>query len=294
MNAKRWLAVAALLWLAAVGPARAACPQRLITLGGDITETVFALGAGDCVVADDTTSDYPPAAAHLSKVGYLRTLNAEGVLALRPDKIIASGDAGPLSVIEQLRAAGVEVVLIPERHTAVGAIAKIEAVAKTLDRAPAGKRLAASLRATLVALKRQLATVTQRKRVVFLLTVGSGSPMVAGRDTAANGIITLAGGINAAGQFSGYKPLSTEAMVKLAPDVILVMSQGVVAQGGLNAVYRLPGVSLTPAGRKHRIIAMDGSFLLGFGPRLGAAACALAERLYPQLAPAVDDGGRSR
>ncbi len=280
MNAKRWLVALGGLLLLACSAAHAACPARLVTLGGDITETVFALGAGACVVAADSTNQYPAAAAGLPDVGYLRTLNTEGVLAWRPGVILASADAGPPAVIAQFEAAGVDVVTIAEQPTAAGAIAKVRTIARVLGRAAAGERLVASMQAGLATLGKELAKVGTRKRVAFVLTV-SGAPLVAGRDTAAAGIIALAGGINVGTAFAGYKPVGAEALLELAPDVIVVMSEGLVAKGGLDAVYALPGVRLTPAGRHHRVVAMDGEFLLGFGPRLAAAAQALARQLYP-------------
>ncbi|MDN5864543.1 MAG: ABC transporter substrate-binding protein [Gammaproteobacteria bacterium] len=280
---KQWIAAAPLWLLIVAGSAHAAnCPGRLITLGGDITATVFALGAGECIVADDTTSEYPPAAKKLPRVGYLRSLNAEGVLALRPDTIIASEDAGPPTAIRQLRKAGVEVILLPEKHTVDGTITKIKKIAEVLGREQSGKRIVARMGATLDALDKKLGSIGQPKRVIFLLTMG-GSPMAGGTDTAANGIIELAGGINAAAGFSGYKPLSAEAMVRLEPDVILVMVESTKTRGGTDFVYGISGVKLTPAGRSHRIYAIDGTLMLGFGPRLGKAATKLAGILYPNL-----------
>lgn len=275
--------VAMTLLLASTMAVHAACPGRLVTLGGDVTEIVFALGLGECVVADDTTSDYPAAAARLDKVGYLRALNAEGVLALRPDRVIGSDEVGPPAVVDQLRAAGVHVVLVPEAHTAAGVLRKINAVAATLHQPAADARLQAAVRSQLKALKKDLSSVERRVRVLFLLTVGGGSPMAAGRDTAAAGIIALAGGVNAVQRFSGYKPVSAEALAGLAPDVVLVMSDGLDTLGGKAGILSLPGVALTPAGRSRRVIAMDGSFLLGFGPRVADAARALALKLYPRL-----------
>lgn len=275
-------AILALLLLAATTTARGACPGRLITLGGDITATVFALGAGECVVADDTTSEYPSAAAKLPQVGYLRSLNAEGVLSLDPDMIIASADAGPATAIRQLESAGVEVILIPEKHTVAGTIAKIARIAAILNRPQAGQKIVNRMRASLDAVNKKLEKVEQPKRVIFLLTMG-GSPMAGGTGTAADGIITLAGGINAAAGFGGYKPLSAEAMVRLAPEVILVMSESTERRGGAGFVYGIPGVKLTPAGRHHRIYAIDGTLMLGFGPRLGLAAGKLAALFYPDL-----------
>lgn len=287
------LAVAVLAFAGTAGPAFGACSGRIVTLGGDVTAIVYALGAGQCVVATDTTSAWPPAAKELPRVGYLRNLNAEGIIALRPDMVIGSADAGPPQVLDQLRAAGVRVELVPDRDTAAGVVKKIRAVARALGRPEAGAALIADIKTRLCRLRHRLAAVDSPKRVLFFLTMASGSPQAAGTDTAAAHIIELAGGINAVSRFSGYKPLTAEALVKLAPDVILLMSEGDV---GGSAVLALPGVSLTPAGRHRNIITMDGTFLLSFGPRVARAATALAEKLYPQLpaAAAVTRDGACR
>lgn len=266
---------------ATMTPANAACTQRIVTLGSNVTETVYALGAGDCIVAADTTSDYPGAAQQLPKVGYLRALNAEGVLALEPDLILGNTDAGPPQVIEQLQRAGVRVELVSAPDNATGALATIKGVAAVLGRPEAGARLHQKVRREVCIIKAQIATIERRKTVLFLLTIAGGSPLAAGRDTAAASIIRLAGGINAVQAFTGYKPLNPEALSQLAPDVIVLMAQGLEAYGGKRGILALPGVSLTPAGQYQHIVAMAGTLLLGFGPRVGEAASTLANKLYP-------------
>ncbi len=115
---RQWCAALGLGALGSVLPARAAtiAVQRLIALGGAMTEVVYALGAEDLLVATDTTSLYPEAAMRTPKVGYLRQLSAEGLLSLQPDAIVGSSEAGPPIVIEQVRAAGVRVELVPSSH----------------------------------------------------------------------------------------------------------------------------------------------------------------------------------
>ncbi len=89
MRGRLFLAAA----LSLAGAAQAA--SRVVTLGGNVTEIVYALGAEGSLVCDDQTSLYPAAATRLPQVGYLRTLAAEGVLSCKPDLILASADAGP-------------------------------------------------------------------------------------------------------------------------------------------------------------------------------------------------------
>ena len=90
---------------------------RLVTVSGAITEIVYLLGAEAQLVGTDTTSLFPVAAQKTAKVGYMRQLSAEGLLSLKPDAIIATTEAGPPVVLDQIRSAGVKVELIPVDHT---------------------------------------------------------------------------------------------------------------------------------------------------------------------------------
>ena len=95
-------------------------------------------------------------------------------------------------------------------------------------------------------------------------------------------MIRLAGGTNAASGFDGYKPLTAEAAVAAAPQVILVTTSGLESVGGTDGLLDLPGLALTPAGKARRVVAMDDLYLLGFGPRVADAVAALAVKLRDQ------------
>lgn len=275
------LAAGLLLLLAvpAIAMAGGATPPRIVALGGDITETVYALGAEQALVGVDSTSLWPDAAHKLPDVGYVRQLAAEGVLALRPQLILATADAGPPQVIAQLQAAGVRIEKMPVTHTPPEVVAKVRRIGELLDRRDAADRLAGKLEGEYATLAAAVAGMAEHPRVVFLLSAGSGSPMAAGRDTAATHAIALAGGVNAADGFVGYKPVSAEALVALAPEVIVLMHERAEALGGIEGVLKLPGVAQTPAGRARRIVFVDGQALLGFGPRNADRELALQREL---------------
>jgi len=267
----RWLAAGALC-LASIGvtSASTAAPltmPRIVALGGDITETVYALDAQQALVGVDSTSVWPEAAHQLPDVGYVRQLAAEGVLALRPQLILATADAGPPQVIAQLRGAGVRIEKMPVAYMPVEVVAKVRRIGQLLSRDDAAEQLARRLEGEYATLAETVAAMTNHPRTLFLLSAGAGSPMAAGRDTAATHAITLAGGINAVDGFAGYKPISAEALVVLAPDVIVLMRERADALGGIDGVLKLPGVAQTPAGRARRVVFVDGQALLGFGPR---------------------------
>ncbi|SFD39190.1 heme/hemin ABC transporter substrate-binding protein [Paracidovorax konjaci] len=275
----------ALLAAAAVpGPASAQAARRIVSLGGALTEMVYALGAEALLVGTDTTSLYPEAALKTPKVGYLRQLSAEGLLSLRPDCVIGTQEAGPAVVLEQVRAAGVAVELVQADHTWEEVERKALLVGRVAGREREARALRARLQADWQAARQRVADAPRRPRALFLLS-HTGSPMVAGGGTAADALIRFAGAVNpAAAAFQGYRPLTAEALAGAAPDVFLNTTQGIEALGGEAAFWRRPELALTPAFRRKALVAMDANHLLGFGPRLPGAVLELHRRMQDATA----------
>ncbi|MGC1550905.1 MAG: ABC transporter substrate-binding protein [Rhodanobacter sp.] len=281
----KWLVLGVLSLVSAVtfagesGARQAVTATRVVALGGDITETIYALDAQSSLVGVDSTSLWPEAAHTLPNVGYVRQLAAEGVLALHPQLIIATHDAGPPQVIAQLRSAGVRMEMLPVTQTPADVVAKVNRIGQLLGKDAAATTLAKQIESDYATLAKQVAAMPHHPRVVFLMSAGSGSPMAAGRDTAAMRAITLAGGLNATDDYIGYKPVSAEALVAQAPDVILLMRERADELGGIEGVLKLPGIALTPAGKTRQILFVDGQALLGFGPRNADAELTLQHEL---------------
>lgn len=272
--------------LAASFSASAQPPPRIVAVGSSITEIVYALGAEKLLVGVDTTSLYPNAARSLPQVGYMRALSAEGVLSLKPTLIIATTAAGPATVLDQLKATGIEIMVLPDHYDYDSVIAKIAAVGKATGKVAEADAMIERGRAAMKALTDRLAATTSHPRVLFLLGMGSGAPQAAGRNTAADGIIRLAGGVNAIEGYSGYRPLTPEAVIASKADYILVTRQTVEAMGGIQAVLDQPSLNRTPAGKAGKVLEFDALLLLGFGPRTPQAAQELASALHPELARA--------
>lgn len=276
----RWFAgVVGLLMSMPLLAAMTQAPERVVSLGGDITETVYALEAGSTLVGVDSTSEWPEAARKLPDVGYVRQLSAEGVLALHPQLIIATHDAGPAAVIGQLRSAGARIEMFPVSRTPQDVVAKIRDIGHLLGRDRQADALAAKVTGEYTELAASVSAMPRHPRTLFLMSAGAGSPMAAGQHTAADGAIALAGGQNVAASYSGYKPVSPEALVAMAPEVILLMRERSEDVNGIDGVLKLPGIAQTPAGRARRILFVDGQALLGFGPRSAAQAQALQHTL---------------
>ena len=274
-------------WPAASLPVRAQQKQpRIVSVGSSITEIVYAIGAEKLLVGVDTTSLYPEAARALPQVGYMRALSAEGVLSLKPTLIIATTAAGPAGTLEQLKATGIEVMILPDLYDYDSVVAKIAAVGRVTGKVAEAEAMIAKGREAMTTLSGKLKTAAAHPRVLFLLSMGGGAPQAAGRDTAAAGIIRLAGGVNAIDGYSGYRPLTPEAVIASKADFVLVTRQTVQAMGGIQAILDQPSLNKTPAGRAGKVLEFDALLLLGFGPRTPQAAAELAAKLHPDLARA--------
>ena len=285
LGRRQWLKAGGALALAHALPAGAQQlpAPRLIALGGAITEVVYALGAEALLVATDTTSLYPEAATRTTKVGYLRQLSAEGLLSLRPDALVGSSEAGPALVLDQVRAAGVRVELVPSSHDFQEVLRKVEVVGQLTQRPAQAQTLAQQLQQQWQGVSAQVQQAARQPRALFVLS-HSGSPMVAGRGTAAHALLALAGAHNVVTQFEGYRPLTAEAMAALAPEVIVNTSQGIEALGGEQAFWRRPELALTPAFGRKALVALEASHLLGFGPRMPQAVQLLHHHLLQAVA----------
>lgn len=265
------------------GMLRAQQSRRLVSLGGAVTEIVYALGMGDHLVAVDSTSEYPAAAQELPDVGYFRRLSAEGILSLAPDLVLAAEAAGPERALEQIRSAGVRVARVPDVDDVSDIVRKVRFIGEALGRQADAETLAADFTRRLEQVLAPLSSVKNRPRVLFVLSADAGSPVVGGSGTSADKIIRLAGGRNAAGSIEGYKPVGRESLIATAPDWVLTMSHEVESIGGADQLLARPAFAQTPAGKQGRILAMHGTRLIGMGLRTPDTLAELAANWHPDI-----------
>lgn len=253
---------------------------RLVSIGGSLTEIIFALGEEGKLVARDQTALYPEAVLALPDVGYMRQLAPEGVLSVSPSALLVIEGSGPPEALDVLSHAGVEYQTVPESFSAEGVLVKIRAVGQALGAVDKAEALAVDVEQQFADLAARNRAVTTPKRVLFILSTQGGKIQASGTGTAADGIIQLAGAVNAIDEYSGYKALTEEAIIDAAPDVILMMDRGGDHAASDADLKANPAIALTAAGLDDAIYRLDGAFLLGFGPRTAAAANDVADLLY--------------
>ncbi|GMQ86750.1 MAG: hypothetical protein BMS9Abin07_2344 [Acidimicrobiia bacterium] len=263
--------------------------SRIVSLNGDLTEIIFALGFGDNVVGVDITTTYPAAAAALNDqgetVGFAQQLAAEAVLRFEPTLVLGDQQVGPPEVIEQLRGAGIPVVILETQTTLDGVETKILQVAEILDAPDAGTELAAQVMDEIDAARDLAATDESDPKIAYVYVRGPQVLLLFGAGMPTQGMIEGAGAIDAgagAGVF-GPAPLTPEALVAAAPDVIVLPEAGLAALGGIEAFLELPGVAETPAAQNDAFLAYEEAYFFNLGPRAGQALDEFVHDLYPDI-----------
>ncbi|MFE7558960.1 hemin ABC transporter substrate-binding protein [Kitasatospora sp. NPDC057500] len=261
--------------------------ERIIPLNGSLAEIVFSLGLGPKVVARDVSTTFEQATA-LPVITQAHDVSAEGVLSLHPTVVLADRSTGPAEAIAQIRAAGVPLLVLDDAKRLEDVGPRIDTVAAALGVPDAGRQLKERTEQRITEAKAALPAVERRPKVAFLYLRGSASVyLLGGPASGAGSLIEAVGGEDAgtaAGLSGDFTPLTSEALVKAAPDAILVMSKGLDSVGGVDGLLKLPGVAQTPAGLDRRVVSIEDGQLLSYGPRTPQVIHEIAEQLYPKAA----------
>ncbi|MFR9722418.1 heme/hemin ABC transporter substrate-binding protein [Streptomyces sp. MS19] len=257
--------------------------DRVVPLSGSLSEIVWTLGLGDRVVARDVTATFEQA-ADLPVVTRGHDVSAEGVLSLHPDVVLAESTTGPAEALDQIRAAGVPVVVFDAALSLDDVAPRIGAVAAALGVPDAGEELTARTAERIEAAQADIPADGERPRVAFLYLRGTASVyLLGGSRSGAVSLIEAAGGVDAgdeSGLDTDFTPLTSEALAAAAPDVILVMSKGLDSVGGVDGLLEIPGVAQTPAGMDRRIASVEDGMLLNYGPRTDEVLASLAAQIH--------------
>jgi iron complex transport system substrate-binding protein len=248
---------------------------KIIALGGSVTETLHALGVDSQLVGVDVTSTYPSSLSELPRVGHVRSLSAEKMLALQPD-LILDGAGMELSLLNQLKESGAEVISLPLANNADSALAQFLRVGKAVKKEKESEDLVNRCRETLSSLAQLQNRESPKPKVIFIYSRGQGNLTVAGGNTQAGAMLQLAGAENPyETEFEGFRPLTAEGLLLAAPDVLFLFTDAFEALGGAEGLLSIPGVAETPAGKNLRFVHLDGHYSTGFGPRFAEAATEL-------------------
>lgn len=257
--------------------------SRIVTLSGEFSEIVWELGLGDNLVGVDLSSVYPRDEMRLKpKIGVEFRILAEPILVLEPTVVIGDIDASPAQVIEQVRSAGVPVVILPRFAGIDAPAAKIRAVAEALGVGPTGEALAIRVQDEVDAALALATPTGDRPRVAVVYVATEDTILMLGSNTVFDGILEALGveDVGPAAGVEGFVPLTAEAMVAAAPEVIITAERGFNGLGGMEGFLALPGIGQTPAGQNRRILVYEDLYLLGLGPRTGALFAELVRDLH--------------
>jgi iron complex transport system substrate-binding protein len=254
--------------------------ERIVCVSKQLTEFLFALGAGDRIVGVDVSSTYPEEAKKKTTVGYHRHLSAEGIASLDPTLVVHQGDVAPAEVNSQLADLKIPVKVYPAANTLDSAKIVLSLLGKELGKEHVADSLNESLDADLAAAAQEVSRYPSKPRVLVIhFGQQRNQYFVIGTRGAAKKMIELAGGLQAA-DTSGFRNLSPEVIVKLQPDVILATDFGFDRLGSVEKFLELPGLSLTPAAKTGKIYRVEEHDLLYFGPRTGKNIKTLAALIH--------------
>ncbi|WP_030583897.1 hemin ABC transporter substrate-binding protein [Streptomyces globisporus] len=266
--------------------------DRIVPLTGSLSEIVFTLGLGEQVVARDITATFEQA-ARLPVVTRAHDVSAESVLSLKPTIVLADTTTGPSEAIDQIRDAGIPLLVVEPAQGLDDVGRRIDTVAEALGVPSAGAELKERTEKRIAEVQKTVPDHTdgEKPRVAFLYLRGSASVyLLGGAESGAGSLLEAAGAVDA-GKESGldkdFTAITSEALAKAAPDAILLMTKGFESVGGMDGLVRIPGIAETPAGMDRRVVTVDDGVLLNYGPRTDRVLTEIVEQLYAK-------GGKGR
>jgi iron complex transport system substrate-binding protein len=263
------------------GPARRTdvVPQRIVSLTPALTETLFAVGAGDRVVGVTQYCDFPPEAKSRPKVGGYVNPSVEAVLALKPDLVVVSPGPGNRDAALAMRRAGLRLEIVPA-ETLEDSLAAIEAVGRLTGNEAAARALVAEVRARIDTVAKRVAAAP---RVPTLFCIQTDPIIAAGRDTLPSQLLELAGGTNVVAM-TRYPRMDVEAVAAAKPELILQARMD-LANGDAHTEdafwRRWPSI---PAVARGRVVVLTDDLTLRPGPRIASAVEELAAILHGETA----------
>ena len=255
--------------------------SRVVVAGGSIAEIIYFLNLQNKIVGADVTSVFPSDLQKLPSIGYVRNLSTEGILSLNPTLVIGEDDMGPPHVIKQLKAAKIDLEIVPEEPTTEGILKKIQYVGKILginevnnlsiykDKVREVKNLN----------KLKQNNLREKIKIMLVLSMKGSSPVIAGQGTSGDAFIKMIGGENIFSSVEGWKAVTLESIIKEDPHFIIIPNREMHANSNTEELTNNPFFINTTAGKNGNFIFADGMAILGFGPRTISSALEIATEI---------------
>jgi len=238
--------------------------HHVVALANGASEIISALGLKNILIGRDIAStDTDLKSIPIVTSGH--QIIPEKIISLHPDLVIIDKSTGPQSALDALHTSGISVVQTPEAWTLADIPSKVSAIAKVIGVPRTGAQLVGAMDIPNIS-----NPALAKKRIAFLyLRGGSAIYLIGGKGSGADSLITATGAVDIGAEKlqNPFNALTSEEIASLNPDVILVMTKGLQSVGGVSGLVALPGVAQTEAGKNKRVIAVDDSLLLSFGPR---------------------------
>jgi len=255
-------------------------PERIVSAAPAVTEILFALGAGDRVVAVTDHCNYPAEAAARPKIGGFRTPSTERTLGARPDLVIGSR-GNPPDFVSAVRRSECPVFTIDPK-TLDDIYAVIGQIAAIIGEQEAGERLAGEMRGRLSEVERRVADIPEAERATAFIVLQVSPVWTTGAGTFQDDAIRAAGGRNVAGETKGFRAFSTESLLAADPDFLLLSTMEGDPDRMKREVVASPALRRLSAVRGDGIVLLEADPIMRAGPRIVEAVEAMAEAFYPE------------
>jgi len=265
-----------LLFINSILSANTLISNQIVTIGGSVTEIVFAIGEGHKVIAVDQSSTLPPEVKNLDQVGYIRSISAEGILSVRPNKILTTNEIGPPNVVKQIQGTGVDLVIFDSPKNFNDILKLIKEISEELNVENKGSNLINKMKSDYSNIQTKIKSFSKSNKIAFFMNSNNGiSFNAAGSGTRANYLIEFIGGENIfKNEFKRYSKVSLESIISLNPDIILIASMS-QAKTNTKSLYENTNLQMVNAVKNNQVHSIDLGQSLTFGSNLTDTALSL-------------------
>jgi iron complex transport system substrate-binding protein len=259
-------------------------PEKIISLIPSNTEIVYALENGEAIVGVTDFDNYPEEAMSKEKIGGIE-FNIEKMISLKPDLIFAheSTADGAAAGLQQLRDAGIDIVVVNDAQNLDGVYTSIEMIGEAIGETEKAAGLVDDMKNRFAELKKQAEAIkTDQQKTVFVEVSPAPEIYAAGKNTFIDEMLTLIGAKNAIGDMEGWPKVDQEAIVERNPDVV-VTTYGYYSEKPVEQVLGRQGWNNVKAVKDQQVFDVHSDLVTRSGPRLAEGAEELAKAIYPDV-----------